>query len=226
MPLYRIGEKSVLFIHIPKTGGTSIESWLCEQGSQALYIPGKPDWLPCPPQHFHASILKQLISEDYVDYAFTITRHPIDRFLSEFFYQIQLSPKKFRPSWHVKKKPVLSARPQELACYFRNWTADVFSRYRANQFAHANHIRLQSHFIDYEKLNVFRFEQSFLEIFKQLSIDLGVNCPSCRVAEKVSKRVSFDMPDRTLEQIESFYEEDFQRLNYSKRTLPKSGETV
>ena len=217
MPLYRINGKSVLFIHIPKTGGTSIEDWLREHRSEALFTPKTPDGHVCSPQHFHSNMLKQIIPEGYVDYAFTIIRHPIERFLSEFFYRNRR--KKFRPKWHLRMKPVLSARPQELAYYFRNWTSEAFARYRANQFASDNHIRPQSHFIDCENLTIFRFEQGFSKIFEQLSQDLGVNHPPCRVAKKLSKRVRFEIQAKTLEQIEYFYEEDFRRLIYSKHIV-------
>ena len=40
MPAYRIHNKNVLFIHVPKTGGTTVESFLETHGKMSLHNQG------------------------------------------------------------------------------------------------------------------------------------------------------------------------------------------
>ena len=63
-----------IFIHIPRTAGTSIESWL----------EPTPQWLKSPNEkHLTAIQAKTLYSEFWNDYfKFTIVRHPYSRSLS------------------------------------------------------------------------------------------------------------------------------------------------
>ena len=79
-----IGGKPVLFIHIPKTGGTTIENDLKRIGFDVgMFFPWPtnytgPDCFPwhTPPRYFH--------SIDFSDFiTFTVVRDPIDRFFSE-----------------------------------------------------------------------------------------------------------------------------------------------
>ena len=94
MPLFRIGGKSVLFIHIPKTGGTSVENLLSSQGPMSLHSLGQKanrvrmgaerQGRGIPLQHLHAAALTTLLQPQQVDYAFVIVRDPVDRLVSEY----------------------------------------------------------------------------------------------------------------------------------------------
>lgn len=79
MPLHRIGDKIVLFVHIPKTGGSTMEAWLHDLGPRALRYPKKGEGLLTPPQHFHAALLERIVPPEFYDDAFCIVRDPLDR---------------------------------------------------------------------------------------------------------------------------------------------------
>lgn len=93
----------LIFIHIPKTGGTSIEHFfgMTETENllfnrwdrdQQLFLQKHADLcdsekMNYEPQHYPLHILKKLIPQ-YPDYfTFTFTRHPYTKLLSEFYYR-------------------------------------------------------------------------------------------------------------------------------------------
>ena len=84
MPLYRFHNRLVLFVHIPKTGGTSVEHYLRELGQSAFVHGRKIPGLSMTPQHFHARIYQRILPPSFYDYAFCIVRNPLDRLVSEF----------------------------------------------------------------------------------------------------------------------------------------------
>ena len=65
MPLFHNGDDLVLFVHIPKCGGTAIENSFRSAGWEWGYLnePKKTgyDEKPCNPQHFHAELIEELI---------------------------------------------------------------------------------------------------------------------------------------------------------------------
>lgn len=77
MPIFNHKTKGrVLFIHIPKTAGASIEMWLREAGYELDKI-----------NNWSGSLHQHAPREEYekwgdFDYKFTIVRHPMDRFVS------------------------------------------------------------------------------------------------------------------------------------------------
>src|SRR5438045_277709 len=90
MPIFRFGDKILLFIHIPKTGGTSVEAMLKAGGGvEAMRHNAQITGLLCTPQHFHAEILSRLVPEGFSDFTFTIVRNPFDRLVSEFKMRVQ-----------------------------------------------------------------------------------------------------------------------------------------
>src|SRR4051812_12515930 len=87
MPIFTIGKKRILFIHIPKTGGVSITRWLREKGTIAFSALDYPSTFRCNPQHFTMSDILFLFGGVAWDRAFTIVRDPYDRIESEFFWR-------------------------------------------------------------------------------------------------------------------------------------------
>lgn len=96
MPLYRIGTKNVLFIHIPKTAGMAVDAHLGAHGKAIFAERIKVRDGVFGPRHQPAKVLEQVYFPDMIDYAFTVVRHPVARMVSEYRYQrrnglIQLS---------------------------------------------------------------------------------------------------------------------------------------
>jgi len=83
-------KKKVIFLHVPKTGGTSIED--------ILDIRLLHDWNPATvpsPQHLTCSMLRERIGSEKYDsyYKFVFVRNPWSRILSSYFWR-QTLPKK------------------------------------------------------------------------------------------------------------------------------------
>ena len=76
MPIVRINGRTVLFIHVPKTGGTTIENWLMGKGEVSFLASNKPPTFGCSPQHFTFADFLYLFGRRSWDYAFTIVRDP------------------------------------------------------------------------------------------------------------------------------------------------------
>jgi len=74
MPLFKINSRIIFFVHIPKTGGTSVENTLARVGEISMHRKPFPDWVP--PQHWHAEIYETVIPKDFYDYGFLVCRNP------------------------------------------------------------------------------------------------------------------------------------------------------
>lgn len=109
MPYYK--EKNILFIHIPKTGGTVIENQLKYIYKQTLFNVNRDSNLLDPPyntinyQHqFYTTLYKYRNKLD-IDFnnndikIFSVVRNPYDRVISDLFFM--LSMKKNTPSDEV-----------------------------------------------------------------------------------------------------------------------------
>lgn len=128
MPVFIKEGKSVLFVHVPKAGGSSIEAFFELNGFRIEYLDtGGRDSLNhltrCSPQHMHAEMLRSIFNIDAFDYIFMLVRHPIVRLKSEYLmYESN------------RKVP------------FRDWVCSMFNSYEANAYLADNHVRPQSHF--------------------------------------------------------------------------------
>ena len=94
MPLYK--QLNLLFIHIPKNGGTTIENFLNRKnkGVDLWMYKNKLD-LNHSEQHCTYKEIeeKNFISKDYS--LFTIIRHPVDRVVSEFNWLSRVRKNKY-----------------------------------------------------------------------------------------------------------------------------------
>jgi len=86
MPICR--DRKIAFIHIPKTGGTSIEELLDLKGKENFYSHDSHaycfDNVYYAPQHLTPTLLDKLVEEFSSYTTFCFTRHPYQKLISEY----------------------------------------------------------------------------------------------------------------------------------------------
>lgn len=210
MPILKCNSKLILFIHIPKTGGTSIESYLKRKGSLVLYDPlGPAHGISCVPQHFHGSILERLFNDDFFDARFTVVRDPVERMISEFQYQVGRTKKNIS-SVIVESfgKHRIAIGGREFRVDFDEWVDRILDAYEKDPFIQDNHLRPQVDFIT-EKCRVFEFSSGLEKVFD--FIDEATKTFANQRPDRLntSKYMQISPSQKTLNKIEAFYQHDF-----------------
>lgn len=194
MPLYRHEANVVFYVHIPKTGGTTVEFALRSAGAaEALRFKGKRAFSKSTLQHMHRSVYSDAIGRRFYDWAFTIVRNPYNRFASEY------------------KMKVIDAGGDETV---EDWAAANFARFHQFKYTRDNHIRPQWEFIARDT-EIFEFE-SGLELPIRAAVDrLGLAMPDVPHAKRGS---SGNVPAsrRAVEMIAEFYGADFDQFGYDE----------
>jgi hypothetical protein len=208
MPIFRFQSRILLFVHIPKTGGTSVEKMLKDAGGiEAMRNSEQIPNLPCTPQHFHAEIVERLIPDAFYDFAFTIVRNPYDRLVSEF-----------------KMRVVAAGRDLS----FDAWVDRTLVRYSRNRFANDNHIRPQTEYL-FGNVQIYRFEDNPLSRVADQLRTFGIQAPPDMPWERRGAAASFALSARTISLIRELYAKDFERLGYRQDdygpSLEPSGES-
>ena len=112
MPLFKFKEQKLLFIHIPKTAGTSIEYFFLNKFNvdnknilltKKIFL-HKEYKFESSGQHLKFNEIKAIIDVDNYE-IFTVVRNPYDRFVSEMEYQLQIT--KFYKNNNINKKKLL-----------------------------------------------------------------------------------------------------------------------
>lgn len=207
MPIFLREGRAVLFAHVPKTGGTSIERLFRRAGWETHFRTTRrsdPTLFPvlrCSPQHYHASLLQELVAVERLDLAFLVTRHPLDRFRSEYVMR------------NV-------ADPRTDAASVERWAARAFGAYRTNAFVYDNHLRPQREF-EVPGARTYRLEDGLGAVVADLNerYDLGLDTDipysshSRRRSAPPSSTV--EVSPAVAELVATFYQEDFTRFGYS-----------
>jgi len=88
MPVFQKDNKKVLFIHVPKTAGSSVNKLFVNNGYEMSYYSESSKDLYnglCGPQHLDSLLLEDEFQDfSQFEYIFSIFRDPVDRHLSEF----------------------------------------------------------------------------------------------------------------------------------------------
>ena len=172
MPLIKLREKALFFIHIPKTGGTTIERNLFRNGFEIKFFNPEKIKNDVTPQHYHIQFLEERLP-DYVNYLpFTILRNPWQRTLSSLYNITFLK---------IDKK----------GNFFRASSIDedlykiliFFKKQNNNYSVLDNHFRPQ-HFFVSEKIKLYDFNQ-MEKVHKKLNDFFNTNISF--IKEKVSK---------------------------------------
>jgi len=199
MPIYRNGARILLFVHIPKTGGSTIENTLKGEGiPEALHSRMRLGKNAVTPQHMHREVIERWIPETFYDAAFCVVRNPYARISSEYKWQKQ-------------------ARNAQIPD-FNTWVNNQFEKHQANEFVGDNHIRPQTDFV-WDGLKVFRLEEGLEKPLKFAMLNLELDPHRISVdairSDGKTKHVKLDITAQTLQNIQVFYRPDFDAFGYN-----------
>jgi len=200
--------RSVLFIHVPKNAGTTIEQLFTTSGWEMRYRStrrGDPDEFPLlrvSPQHYHGALLTEVFNLVRFDVVFLIARDPVSRFRSEFAMRHK----------HLRHLDTVESEIVD------EWAARFLSRYATNHHAHDNHVRPQVDFL-VPGAEVYRLEDGMDSIVADLNerFDLGLrtDIPRRLDSETRGLRSSAVTVSPALQaRLREFYAEDFERFGY------------
>ncbi len=192
-----IHEHDLLFVHIPKTGGTSIEKKF--QLEPSYYNCYRHDELLFPAkntifsqQHYTPDLIKDLYESWFKSYKkFTIVRNPYTRSISEYFFRNNLT----------------SFDDDD----FYKWT-EKFCK-TGHLLDHA--LPQSEYFIGVEYDYVLKFE-SLNDDFKNMCVELGID-PELGHHNKSGfdcKRCVEDLSQKSIEMINKKYIDDFTKFGY------------
>jgi len=207
MPFLEYSGKKILFLHIPKTGGESIEQWMESLGSLRFKTYGLPQSLKTAPQHMVYRDLKELFGPDYFDYIFAVVRDPYERIASDYKMRWLGNNSFFRqiPSFSL-------------------WLHEHVKGAAQNPLHLDSHLRPQVDFLG-ENCHIFKFETGIENIVKKVAADIGAPPPEAVPHSHSTKafdgKIEWDWPELNL--INSHYDLDFQNLDYEKRLPKKRG---
>lgn len=202
MPVFVKDERRVLFVHVPKTGGSAVEDAFVEDGWEAHFLDRTSRRQPaqqlrrCSPQHMHAALLEQTLRLDRLDLSFTVVREPLARFRSEYL-------------WRHREDPGLDADEVE------RWGRRVLEKFAQDPFVRDNHIRPQSEFV-LEDTRVHRYEDGLQAAVDDVHRFLGLPGTATVPRPPRSPVSSAEVPlsaDLT-EVLRGFYRDDFERFGY------------
>lgn len=166
MPFFRLDNRIVLYAHVPKSGGTTVNRRLRDAGAElaffdgAFWTSGQKRWHRSSPQHISNADRDLLFPEGFFDYAFAVVRDPVDRFLSAFNHN------RGRIGHHVSFDRFLSRMERRVED-----EVDYYGYRFDNHF-------LPSFRIVPRQARVFRLEDGLDALFAGLEEDLGIAPPA------------------------------------------------
>ena len=192
MPVYKKDNNVILHIHIPKTGGTSVESYFRFNGYSVSFN-GRRKGNKCTLQHFEKEQIEKVIMPKFnCNYTFICVRHPFDRAISECKWK------------NIKEKDA------------NIWLKNQLLLLKDDPYCWDNHFRPQVDFITHCIENIFFFEKMYFMVdFLRNKFNLQGEFPHKSIGRnKRIKKTHFD--DDTKELILDTYMDDFNEFGYNK----------
>lgn len=213
MPLYQYRkgglERTFLFIHVPKTGGTAIETYFRGIGltgffDPATYMPVRP-YLKVPPAHYDYGVLNRLYNLDGL-YSFAVVRHPVKRVVSEYKWALE------------KSTGAASHAGRSFADYLRL----MLENYKRDENVAAGHFKPQIRFVGDKVSKIFKYEAGLENIITHVLKDVGLTLERevrLPVVNNTSHRDVVPSPE-DIALIQDFYAEDFKAFGYDQIAFP------
>jgi hypothetical protein len=211
MPVYSKNQKHILFIHIPKTGGSTLEKIFISKGwEEYFYLRGKNldqlKFFKSSPQHFNSKLINEIFNIEEFNKIVTIVRNPFDRLKSEFY-------------WQLKQNLILNKniKPEE-------WFNQILLNYEKNPYIYDNHIRPQNEFL-IDKAKIFKLEEGLNKVCEYIFEESSFKMP--RISRNPIKffketKLKETKKKQSIEEeflkikfkIEDFYYKDYQLFKY------------
>lgn len=202
MPWLEHQSRKILFVHIPRTGGTTVERWLATISPLRFRSVGGLRFSRCTPQHYTYSDIRHLVGENFFDHAYAIVRDPTARILSEYRLRRRLNRQNF---WGDAES-------------FPIWLDNQRAALASNPFLLDNHLRSQWEFLS-DRVRVFRFEDGLANTMQSMATEAGLPFDVSNVGHELATSdsenpVVLDLRERTI--ISEMYEKDYALLNYPR----------
>lgn len=217
MPIFRTTNKDILFIHIPKAGGTSVEKFfyanqfavlfIDHAGNKAQYMNSLNNLTKCSPQHMHGDLLKSYFDLSKFSSIFTMVRHPVEKIVSEYNYRMKIAK--------IEKKKNIE---------INTWINEAIQACSSNPYIYDNHLRPQWHFL-LDNCKVFKLEDGMHSKWVE-SVEKYCNVKFSIRKVKVffsgglpTKDIGSKLNNLTFDLIYKFYEKDFEIFKYQKSLI-------
>lgn len=212
MPLARVNGCVLHFIHIPKTGGSSVNSYLRTRGDLALYSRDPLDWMQVSPQHLHRSAALRVLPPGFCDAEFTILRDPVQRIRSEYRYRAaRLAQASGQTSsaveWHDGRA---------FGDGFEAWVKAVLRDWNHNPCLYDNHIRPQSDFWR-PGIKTFLFEDGLGQVFDWIDRVAGLPDTGPHIHENPGAAIEVSLSRSIEGEIREFYRADICLIERIKK---------
>lgn len=201
MPYIEHEGKRILFVHIPKTGGTSIESWMSSIAPLKLFNPIPPRALRVTPQHLRMVDIETMFGADYFDFVFAIVRDPYKRLESEFKMRTE------------RLADVIVQKGR-----FKPWLDYVLNKAKADPFFLDGHMIPQWEYLS-DNCTIYRFEDGIEGIIKDVAEKTGLPLPEKTPHYRDSSdfKVEINWESNGIMAVNQKYRADFEQLGYPMR---------
>jgi hypothetical protein len=206
VPVFHRNGLCVLFVHIPKAGGTFIEATFKRNGFDIEFLAHGPTKgflntvMRVSPQHLNWSVVQQLFDVQAFDFAFTVVRHPLERLISEYRMRVKAG----QPTFDV-------------------WAQRALRQAKIDPTHFDNHIRPQVDFVG-DGLTVFKLEATPSHAWAtavKTALELEdfelKDTRHANAGDNISnlKRADIQVSDTTRAMVTEFYAADFERFGYA-----------
>ncbi|WP_402466717.1 sulfotransferase family 2 domain-containing protein [Isoptericola aurantiacus] len=206
MPVFTKGDKAVLYVHVPKAGGSAIEKHFEAAGYAMSFRDGKTGpgtlnhYRRCSPQHMHAAPCEETFRLERFDAIFTVVREPLARFRSEY---------------SMRRRRNLDLDPAVV----EQWSRRILRKFEQDPYVLDNHIRPQSEFVLPGAL-VHRLEDGLESLMALLNDQFSLGIPE-EVARVRTSEKNSGVPSQDVEltpalesRLRDFYRTDFDTFGY------------
>ncbi len=201
MPIIKNEKKELIyFVHIPKAAGSSLGNAIREFYDIGLFSKNK-QFMDITPQHLDREQIEYINLNKLIDHSFTVTRHPMDRIISEYKYR-------------SNNRSILLRNLLD----FDSFVYYCFNEYKKNKNVLGGHIKPQVEFI-LKDTRIFKLEEGFDNVIDYLRDVCSLEKISDVSRVNISEPKNIHMTKRTQLDIENFYADDYRYFNYDK-TIP------